>query len=133
MNELLKALYDSFYERPSATNLKAEIERCHQALIEKLDKPERRVVLQIIDCKDQIAEDLLPNGPARRFEKLSRKVHLNARPSIAFSVLIMYNYYSYEIVQTKRISRSFWREHEGVLSFKLIATEGVPLCSTGTT
>ena len=58
MNELLKALYDNFYERPSAVHLKAEIERCHQELIEKLDKPERRLVLQIIDCKDQIAEDL---------------------------------------------------------------------------
>ena len=58
MNEMLKALYDSFYERQPATQLKAEIERCHQELIEKLDKPERRLVLQIIDCKDQIAEDL---------------------------------------------------------------------------
>ena len=58
MNEMLKALYDSFYERQSATQLRAEIERCHQELIDKLDKPERRLVLQIIDCKDQIAEDL---------------------------------------------------------------------------
>ena len=58
MNELLKALYDNFYERPFAAHLKAEIEHCHQELIEKLDKPERRLVLQIIDCKDQIAEDL---------------------------------------------------------------------------
>ena len=58
MNELLKALYDSFYEKLSATQLKSEIERCHQELIEKLDKPERKLVLQIIDCKDQIAEDL---------------------------------------------------------------------------
>ena len=58
MNELLKALYDSFYEKHPATQRKAEIERCHQELIEKLDKPERRLVLQIIDCKDQIAEDL---------------------------------------------------------------------------
>ena len=58
MNELLKALYDSFYEKLPATQLKAEIERCHQELIEKLSKPERKLVLQIIDCKDQIAEDL---------------------------------------------------------------------------
>ena len=58
MNELLKALYDNFYERPSAAQLKAEVERCHQELIEKLEKPEKRLVLQIIDCKDQIAEDL---------------------------------------------------------------------------
>ena len=58
MNELLKALYDSFYEKLPATQLKAEVERCHQKLIEKLSKPERKLVLQIIDCKDQIAENL---------------------------------------------------------------------------
>ena len=58
MNELLKALYDGFYEPLPAAKLKAEIEACHQELIERLEKPERRLVLQIIDCKDQIAEDL---------------------------------------------------------------------------
>ena len=58
MNEMLKALYDNFYEKLPATPLKAEIERCHQELIDKLEKPERKLVLQIIDCKDQIAEDL---------------------------------------------------------------------------
>ena len=58
MNEMLKALYDSFYKKFPATQLKAEIERCHQELIEKLEKSERKLVLQIIDCKDQIAEDL---------------------------------------------------------------------------
>ena len=58
MNELLKALYDNFYEELPAPQLKAEVERCHQELIEKLEKPERKLVLQIIDCKDQIAEDL---------------------------------------------------------------------------
>ena len=58
MNELLKAPYDSFYEKVPATQLKAEVEQCHQELVEKLDKPERRLVLQIIDCKDQITEDL---------------------------------------------------------------------------
>ena len=55
---LTKALYDSFYEKLPSTQLKAEIERCHQELIEKLEKPERKLVLQIIDCKDQIAENL---------------------------------------------------------------------------
>lgn len=57
MNELLKALYDGFYEPLPAANLKAEIEACHQELIRKLEKPERRLVLKIIDYKDQIAED----------------------------------------------------------------------------
>lgn len=58
MNELLKALYDNFYEKLPAASIKAEVEECHQVLIERLDKSERRLVLQIIDCKDQIAEDL---------------------------------------------------------------------------
>ena len=57
MNELLKALYDKFYEPLPETELKKEIEDCHQKLIEALDKPERRLVLQIIDDKDQIAEN----------------------------------------------------------------------------
>jgi len=58
MNEWLKALHDTFYEKQPAASLKAEVEECHQKLIERLGKPERRLVLQIIDCKDQIAEDL---------------------------------------------------------------------------
>ena len=57
MNELLKALYDNFYEPLPETELMKEIEECHQKLIEALDKPERRLVLQIIDDKDQIAEN----------------------------------------------------------------------------
>ena len=51
-------MYDNFYEELPAPQLKAEIERCHQGLIERLDKSERKLVLQIIDCKDQIAEDI---------------------------------------------------------------------------
>ena len=58
MNELLKALYDNFYEKLPAAEIKAEIEECHQVLIDRLEKPERRLVLHIIDGKDQIAEDL---------------------------------------------------------------------------
>ena len=57
MNELLKALYDNFYEPLPETELKKESEDCHRQLIEALDKPERRLVLQIIDDKDQIAEN----------------------------------------------------------------------------
>lgn len=55
--ELLKALYDCFYTPPELTTPKQEIEECHQALIDVLGKPERRLVLQIIDAKDRIAED----------------------------------------------------------------------------
>ena len=57
MNKLLKDLYDCFYTPPELPVQKQEIEECHQALINALDKPERRLVLQIIDAKDRIVED----------------------------------------------------------------------------
>ena len=57
MNELLKDLYDCFYTPPELQAQKQEIEECHQALIEVLEKPERRLVLQIIDIKGRIVED----------------------------------------------------------------------------
>ena len=82
MNELLKTLYDSFYEKLPATQLKAEIERCHQELIEKLEKPEKRLVLQIIDCKDQIAEDLSIDSFIAGFRlawKLSQELNMYDR------------------------------------------------------
>ena len=53
MNKLLKDLYDCFYTPPELAATKREIEECHRALIEALGKPERRLVLQIIDAKDQ--------------------------------------------------------------------------------
>ena len=57
MNKLLKDLYDCFYFPPELPAQKQEIEECHQALIEVLEKPERRLVLQIIDAKDRIVEE----------------------------------------------------------------------------
>ena len=57
MNKLLKDLYDCFYTPPELPAQKQEIEECHQVLIESLDKPEMRLVLQIIDAKDRIVED----------------------------------------------------------------------------
>ena len=56
MNETLKALYDSFYQPPDLTAEKQEIETCHRQLIERLDKPERKLVLRIIDAKDRSTE-----------------------------------------------------------------------------
>ena len=56
-NKLLKELYDCFYTPPELPAQKQEIEECHQALIGALEKPERRLVLQIIDAKDRIVED----------------------------------------------------------------------------
>ena len=57
MNKLLKDLYDCFYIPPELSAQKQEVEECHQALVDVLEKPERRLVLQIIDAKDRIVED----------------------------------------------------------------------------
>lgn len=55
--KLLKDLYDCFYTPPELPVQKQEIEESHRTLSEALGKPERRLVLQIIDAKDRIAED----------------------------------------------------------------------------
>ena len=57
MNKLLKDLYDCFYIPSELSAQKQEVEECHQALVDVLEKPERRLVLQIIDAKDRIVED----------------------------------------------------------------------------
>ena len=57
MNKLLRDLYDCFYIPPELSAQKQEVEECHQALVDVLEKPERRLVLQIIDAKDRIVED----------------------------------------------------------------------------
>lgn len=56
-NRLLKDLYDCFYTPPSLSSERQEVEECHQALIKALEKPERRLVLRIIDAKDHIIAD----------------------------------------------------------------------------
>ena len=58
MNKLLKDLYDCFYIPPELSAQKQEIEECHQTLINVLDKPERRLVLRLIDAKDYLAEEM---------------------------------------------------------------------------
>lgn len=58
MNEILTALYDSFYTLLQATDTRAEIRAIHEQLILKLDKPERRLVLRLIDAKDHLAEEM---------------------------------------------------------------------------
>ena len=57
-SKLLKDLYDSFYIPPEFSAQKLEIKECHQALIEAMDKQERRLMLQIIDAKDYMIENI---------------------------------------------------------------------------
>ena len=48
--KLIKELYDCFYTPPELSAPRQEIAECHKTLIEVLEKPERRLVLQIIDA-----------------------------------------------------------------------------------
>ena len=66
--KLLKDLYDCFYTPPEFPVQKQGIDECHHALSEVLGKPERRLVLQIIDAKDRIAEDTSINSFISEFE-----------------------------------------------------------------
>ena len=57
MKTLLKNLYDCFYTPPEFSEQKQEVEECHQALIKVLEKPERRLVLRIMDAQSLMAEE----------------------------------------------------------------------------
>lgn len=48
--------YDYFYVRPELDEQENEVEECHKALIEALAKPERKLVLRIIDAQNLIIE-----------------------------------------------------------------------------
>lgn len=54
MNETLKSLYDRFYTPLPLTEYGQEVETCHRQLIERLEKPERKLVLRIIDTQNHI-------------------------------------------------------------------------------
>ena len=58
MNNILQSLYDRFYTPLPTTEDRQEIEQYHRMLIERLDKPERKMVLRIIDAGDRIANEL---------------------------------------------------------------------------
>lgn len=57
MKTLLKDLYDCFYTLPEFSEQKQEVEECHQTLIKVLEKPERRLVLRIMDAQSLMAEE----------------------------------------------------------------------------
>ena len=52
--KLLRMLYDCFYIRPEFVEQEEEVRECHKELIAALEKPERKLVLRIIDAQDYI-------------------------------------------------------------------------------
>lgn len=57
MNDTLNQLYNKFYTPLSMAECEQEIEDCHRQLIGRLEKPERKLVLQIMDAQNLITEE----------------------------------------------------------------------------
>ena len=58
MNELLKTLYWNLYTPYANEEAEQELDGCHKQLIDVLGKPERKLVLQIVDGKDRLADEI---------------------------------------------------------------------------
>ena len=58
MKELLKTLYWNLYTPQKNQQTEQELDDCHKQLIEVLGKPERKLVLRIIDGKDRLADEI---------------------------------------------------------------------------
>ena len=58
MNELLKTLYWKLYTPYINEEAEQELDDCHKQLIDVLGKPERKLVLRIIDGKDRLADEI---------------------------------------------------------------------------
>ena len=56
MNDTLKLLYDRFYTPLPMEETEQEIDDCHRQLIERLEKPERKLVLRSIDAQNLMIE-----------------------------------------------------------------------------
>ena len=58
MNELLKTLYWNLYKPFENQETEQELDDCHKQLVDVLGKPERKLVLRIIDGKDRLADEI---------------------------------------------------------------------------
>ena len=58
MKELLKTLYWNLYTPYVNEEAEQELDDCHKQLIDVLGKPERKLVLQIVDGKDRLADEI---------------------------------------------------------------------------
>ena len=58
MKELLKTLYWNLYIPYENQEAEQELDDCHKQLVNVLGKPERKLVLRIIDGKDRLADEI---------------------------------------------------------------------------
>ena len=58
MENLLRTLYWNLYTPCTNEATEQELDDCHKQLIDILGKPERKLVLRIIDGKDRLADEI---------------------------------------------------------------------------
>ena len=58
MENLLRTLYWNLYTPYKNKETEQELDDCHKQLIDVLGKPERKLVLRIIDGKDRLADEI---------------------------------------------------------------------------
>ena len=58
MENVLKTLYWNLYTPCTNEEAEQELDDCHKQLIDVLGKPERKLVLWIIDGKDRLADEI---------------------------------------------------------------------------
>ena len=66
MNDILKQLYNRFYTPLPMTEAEQKMEACRKQFIKRLEKPERKRMLRIMDAQSLMVEersmDILPAG-----------------------------------------------------------------------
>ena len=85
MNETLRLPYGRFYTPLLMVESEQEVETCHRQLTERLDKPERKLVLRIIDTQKlmigECSEDSFICGFRLAWELANELNHyMEARP-----------------------------------------------------
>ena len=58
MENLLRTLYWNLYKPFENQETEQELDDCHKQLVDVLGKPERKLVLRIIDGKDRLADEI---------------------------------------------------------------------------
>ena len=58
MESILNELYYHFYQPLKLSELRAEADACREQLVEVMEKPERMVLIQLVDAQDAIADEL---------------------------------------------------------------------------
>ena len=75
MENVLKTLYWNLYTPCTNEEAEQELDDCHKQLVDVLGKPERKLVLRIIDGKDRLADEVGLDSFIFGFELATQLAH----------------------------------------------------------